>query len=281
MKRTIKTTGLFLIIVITAVLSTVSVFADGNKELTINGKTAKAGDTVTYTINLGDVPTPIAGIQMYIYYDSDVLELDKESVKYEELKAVIDNLDKKDLIIIVCSEGVNGFDFKEKKELVTASFKVKKAGNTDITYSISELYDIYEFDSDNYLKRYTLSYDLAVNDEKVIDAKPPIIKKDTEYTGAFVQNEDGKGEDNGKPTEEIKPTTTINTKDKNNLNSNNATGKNQKGENNEKGSGDGLLSNKGTLITIIGIGVILIAIIIVAITKRQDTKKSSRDKTEK
>lgn len=279
MKKYIKSAIAFLIISVMVCMSLFTAFAAS--EATVNGQEANVGDTVTYTMYLGDVLYPIAGVQMYIYYDSDHLELDTESVKYEVISGVVHNLKKKNEIIVTASEGVYGFDFTEKAQLVTMTFNVKKQGNTEISYYISELYDIYEFGKNNYITRFTLTYDLAVNGEKVMEEEPPIINTNTDKKGAFVNREDGKGEDNGKPTEATHASYSVNGEVDTNVGViNDGDDGNGAGDGNSPGgaNGNGTENNNiGTFVTVIGVLIIIAAIIVVIITKKKDTAKTETE----
>lgn len=188
-----KFSATFIAIIIIA-LSTVVGFAAG---LNVNDTTANVGDTVTYTLNLSKVATPVAGIQMSVFYDSDYLQLDANSVTCDGLTGYMVNTNLTNQVLMNASEGVNGYDFTNKKEVISLTFTVLKEGNTDITYYVDELYDIYEYGPGDYLKTYTFTTDISVNGTSIVtDAKP--ILNTTEQTngstGDFVNNEEAVGE---------------------------------------------------------------------------------------
>ena len=87
-------------------------------------------------------------------------------------------------------------NFSDKQEFLDIEFTVKKAGNTDITKFIKEIYG----DDMTYLKSYTWTYDLVINDDTVIKDEPPLITTDekliSQYQGAYINYVDGKGEKN-------------------------------------------------------------------------------------
>ena len=76
------------------------------------------------------------------------------------------------------------------------NFKVKKSGNTNVTYFIKEMYD-----SDmNTLTAYTITYDIKSDGKTVVSEKTPIVEESEKYIntyqGNFINYIDGKGNDN-------------------------------------------------------------------------------------
>lgn len=185
-----------VMVAVVCLFSMVSVFAAEGLE--VNGvKDIKKDDIVTYTLNLSDCTEGIVGLQMYVIYDREYLRLESNSFQTPELDGVVSNT-QGDYITFNWTDISKPADFSEKKVMVEVSFKVVKEGKTDITYFISEMYG----EDMTYLKSYTFTYDLAVNDKIMIDDETPVITRDqaaqNKYQGMFVNYVDGKGEVNGK-----------------------------------------------------------------------------------
>lgn len=190
----IKKFSAAFIAVFMIVLSTVVGLA---AELTINNATANVGDTVTYTLNLSKVATPVAGIQMSVYYDSEYLQLDTDSVSCDGFPGYMVNTNLSNQVLMNASEGVDGYDFTNKNEVISLTFTVLKEGKTDITYYVDELYDIYEYGPGDYLKTYTFTTDISVNGTSVVEDAKPVLNTTAQNngnTGDFVNNEDATGE---------------------------------------------------------------------------------------
>ena len=190
----VKKISATFIAVFMIVLSTVVGLA---AELTINDATANVGDKVTYTLNLSKVATPVAGIQMSVYYDSEYLQLDTDSVSCDGFAGYMVNTNLSNQVLMNASEGVNGYDFTNKNEVISLTFTVLKEGKTDITYYVDELYDIYEYGPGDYLKTYTFTTDISVNGASVIEDAKPVLNTTAQTngnTGDFVNNEDATGE---------------------------------------------------------------------------------------
>ena len=192
MKNLKKIFAMLIAVLIIAMSSLTSLAAD------INGASANTGDTVTYTLNLADVPSPVAGVQLSVFYDSAYLEPDPSSITCNGLPGYLVNTNNTGEISMNASNGVEGYDFTSKNELISISFNVLKDGNTKITYFIYELYDIYEYGPGDYLKTYTLTSDIAVNGSSVTVDATPIVDPDRfeagNTVGDFVNNEEGVGE---------------------------------------------------------------------------------------
>ena len=171
---------------------------DNGELLNINGDADVAvGETVTYTLYLSDATDPIVGFEMRLFYDSDFLEYQKSSLKFEKFEVVIYNEDLDGKIPMNYSGISNKPDFSKKGQFVSADFKVKKAGEAGITYFFTELYG----DDMSYLKNFTFTYDLTVNDKAVVsDAVPPVNTNEEivkSNQGDFINYADGKGDNNG------------------------------------------------------------------------------------
>lgn len=215
MKKTAKVIISTVMCLLVILMSTVSCFA---ADTLVNGKTAKVGDKVTYTLNLSDLVYPLAGVQMYVYYDASKLKVVEGSLESETLKSAVTNekFNEQGKMIFLWTEGVMGEKFEEPKQLLTVQFEVIGEGASDITYNIQEMYDIYyDRGSGAYLQRYTLTNTVDINGTKVIENEPPILNENVsaDEKGDFVNNKEGKGEKNGVPVEKDDPvqTYTVNT----------------------------------------------------------------------
>lgn len=197
MKKIFKNFLTAVLMAVVLSLSMLTAFA-AKGELTVNdGAVAKKGDTVTYTLNMRDCTEKLEGIQMQLMYDSEYLEIDPSSLSFPNMSGVVSNPNLADIILFSWTDVTTPVDFTEKSPLVTVDFKVKKAGDTAITYFITEMYgsDI------TYLKSFTLTNDISVNGELVLEDATPIIVENgvlrNEYQGDFINYADGKGEENG------------------------------------------------------------------------------------
>lgn len=245
------------------VISAASAFA---AELNINGASANVGDTVTYTLNLADVPSPVAGIQLSVYYDSEYLELDADKLSCAGFPGYLANTSVNGEVMMNATEGVEGYDFTEKTEIISLTFTVLKSGSTNITYYIYDLYDIYEYGPGDYLKTYTLTSDISVNGNPAVTDTAPILdpeRQESASSGDFVNNEEGVGEIS--PEDATVPETEI----ENTLSDDDTSDGDVVGEfswnTEESAADDGEKSDSSAdFSTIIIIAVIVIALVIVA-----------------
>lgn len=204
MKKTAKVIISTVMCLLMILMSCVNCFA---ADTLVNGKTAKVGDKVTYTLNLSDLVYPLAGVQMYVYYDPSKLKVVEGSLESETLTSAVVNekLSEPGKMIFLWTEGVMGEKFEESKQLLTVQFEVIGEGASDITYNIQEMYDIYyDRGSGAYLQRYTLTNTVEINGAKVIENEPPILNENVsaDDKGDFVNNKEGKGERNDIPVEQ-------------------------------------------------------------------------------
>lgn len=204
MKKTAKVIISTVMCLLMILMSCVNCFA---ADTLVNGKTAKVGDKVTYTLNLSDLVYPLAGVQMYVYYDPSKLKVVEGSLESETLTSAVVNekLSEPGKMIFLWTEGVMGEKFEEPKQLLTVQFEVIGEGASDITYNIQEMYDIYyDRGSGAYLQRYTLTNTVEINGAKVIENEPPILNENVsaDEKGDFVNNKEGKGERNDIPVEQ-------------------------------------------------------------------------------
>lgn len=184
--------------VVLVVCSVLTAFAEEKQgTLKINGNTeVEVGKTVTYTLYLSDTVEPIVGFEMRLFYDSEALEYQKGSLKFEKFDVVVYNEDIKGRIPMNCSSLTNLPDFSQKGQFVSASFKVLKEGDASITYFFTELYG----ENMEYLKSFKFTYDLSVDGKAVLKDGVPPVNTDANTLqnnqGDFINYADGMGDDN-------------------------------------------------------------------------------------
>lgn len=176
------------------IVSAVSAGADG--QLVINKKAkANVGDKVKYILYLADTEEEIEGFEMNLNFDPEYLETNNDSIKLPKIDSAMKNIVKGE-VFLNWTNVFKKLNFSDKQEFLDIEFTVKKAGNTDITKFIKEIYG----DDMTYLKSYTWTYDLVINDDTVIKDEPPLITTDekliSQYQGAYINYVDGKGEKN-------------------------------------------------------------------------------------
>lgn len=200
MKRFIKIFSALTMVILILAVSVIPSFAAA--DLTVNGETAKKGDVITYDLMLGDCSDRIAGFHIFINYDDEYLKVVDDSLNFYELNSqVIANPNSEDGIIFVYShvdpDEENMADFSVQKMLATVEFEVLKGGETNIEFFVTDLFGI----DMTYMKSYTFTYNLSVNDQPVIEGEPPLLVTDQEFLnenqGQFINYVDGKGEENG------------------------------------------------------------------------------------
>ena len=176
------------------IVSAVSAGADG--QLVINKKAkANVGDKVKYILYLADTEEEIEGFEMNLNFDPEYLETNYDSIKLPKIDSAMKNIVKGE-VFLNWTNVFKKLNFSDKQEFLDIEFTVKKAGNTDITKFIKEIYG----DDMTYLKSYTWTYDLVINDDTVIKDEPPLITTDekliSQYQGSYINYVDGKGEKN-------------------------------------------------------------------------------------
>jgi len=141
--------------IITA-LSVFSAFAAD--AITINSESFSVGDTITYNADL-KLNSDCSGINAVLTYDSDSLELDESSLNVPNLGQTIANSSERGTVKFVAIDVENGFDFKEEKLLISATFKIKdNATSNNIGLEIEEIYDteLQEIDMESCLLKETV-----------------------------------------------------------------------------------------------------------------------------
>lgn len=170
---------------------------DTSSQLTINDEAkVNVGDTVKFTLYLSEVKDPVIGFEMRIFYDNEFLEYQEKSLDFEKFEVVFFNESIAGRIPMNWTDFTHPADFSDKSVFLSADFKVLKGGNADISYFITEIYG----EDMTYLKSYKWTYDITVNDEKLItDGVLPVSQdKNTldKNQGSFINYVDGMGEEN-------------------------------------------------------------------------------------
>lgn len=176
---------------------TVTAFAADDNVLTINGGAeVNVGDRVKYTLYLADTKEEIIGFQLALFFDKEYLELDKNSMSFDKFDGVIYNADLDDSLPMNWTNISHPADFSKKAMFLSLEFRVLKGGETDISQFVTEMYG----DDMTYLKSYTWTYDISVNDNAVVSDQTPLINDDEEYaeknSGSIINYLDGMGEEN-------------------------------------------------------------------------------------
>lgn len=264
MKKFTKFFFAALIAALIICLSVVPAFADS--DVTVNGNDAQIGDTVTYAFSIEGSEQKVAGIHMVIFFDPDVLELKEVNADNLGSATINDNLNGNGQIIIVNSliNGAAGLKCSDKTVLATATFEVKKKGNTEISYFIPYLYDI---DLVN-IYDYKLTYDLDIDGAEAVVDRTPILADvsalDGFDRGDFDNNVEGTGSG-------IKPVVTS-AKPAGNAGSN---GADNQGNSNSSETDSG--SSKDTVIAAVAIVlIIVVAIVVLVVLKTVLSKKSNK-----
>ena len=264
--------------VLTSMLIVSAVSAGATGQLVINKKAkANVGDKVKYILYLADTDEEIEGFEMNLNFDPEYLETNNDSIKLPKIDSAMKNIVKGE-VFLNWTNVFKKLNFSDKQEFLDIEFTVKKAGNTDITKFIKEIYG----DDMTYLKSYTWTYDLVINDDTVIKDEPPLITTDekliSQYQGSYINYVDGKGEKNS-PEEGDHQAVTV---DNNLLKNRDATQGNRVGETvtiNQQGSYiqdvtrfvDKNNSSGGFPAWIIGAGagVLILGLIVAAVVKKK------------
>ena len=123
-------------------LCAVPLNANAAEEVKINDAASVAvGDTFTYSMYIADASKDVMGMQAYVFYDTDYLEIDTDSINFDNLNGVIYNGNLDGYMTFNFSDISNYASFSSRTQLVSMNFKVKKSGNTNVTYFIKEMYD--------------------------------------------------------------------------------------------------------------------------------------------
>lgn len=232
------------------------------KVLTVNSDAkVNVGDTIKFSLNLSDCTEEIIGFEMRIFYDSNYLQFNKDSLTFDKFQGVIYNQNLQNVIPMSWTNISNGADFSKKGLLVSAEFKVIKEGETEISEFITDMYG----DDMTYLKSYKLTYDITVNDEVIVSDKPPVVNDDEDTLkqrqGGFINYDDGMG-DNSPDHNGHRAIISTEVVDVTRY---------------EQASSTSSGNNTLTIFVIIGIVVVVLAVIAVVIVKKRDDAKLSSD----
>lgn len=176
--------------------------AEGGSMLTINNAASvEVGKTVTYTLYLSEATESIVGFELRLFYDSDFLEYQKNTLKFDKFDVVFFNEDIKGKIPMNYTSLNNQPLFDKKGQFLTANFKVLNGGNANISYFFTELYG----ENMDYLKSFRFTYDLAVDGETILKDAVPVVNADDDTLqnnqGDFINFSDGVGEENSPQNE--------------------------------------------------------------------------------
>ena len=162
----------------------------------------KEGDEVSYTITLSDVPEPVIGCDFSVYYDDDILEIEKiadYTGSYEEDDwAALINPDLPDEIRGNWTFAKKGVDFSKERTFISVIFKAKKDASTHITYYVRFMYGESAFleAGKPQITEYSFVCDLTVNGEPVLEAAQPELNTEkTQDIGYFVNSVTGDSAD--------------------------------------------------------------------------------------
>ena len=176
--------------------------SEGGSTLTINNAASvEVGKTVTYTLYLSEATESIVGFELRLFYDSDFLEYQKNTLKFDKFDVVFFNEDIKGKIPMNYTSLNNQPLFDKKGQFLTANFKVLNGGNANISYFFTELYG----ENMDYLKSFRFTYDLAVDGETILKDAIPVVNADDDTLqnnqGDFINYSDGMGEENSPQNE--------------------------------------------------------------------------------
>ena len=196
MRRFLNKLSAFTLVMLLLTGTIATAHAD-EQQLKINDEASfKVGDRVKFTLNLSETKDELIGFEMRLFYDNEFLQFQKNTLKADKFDTLYFNQDIVGKIPMNWTDIGNPVSFAEKAEFLSCDLVVQKPGATKISYFITELYG----DDMTYLKSYKFTYDLTVNDKKVVsDAVMPIT--DDEETlktrqSTFINYVDGMGEEN-------------------------------------------------------------------------------------
>lgn len=257
-----KILGVILIISAVCMCSAVSAFAADGLELDSDA-TFNTGDEFTYTLYLSDSTEPVEGIQMYIYYDKEYLEIDPDSLVFTTLDSAMYNADLDGFFTFNWATPMPEYaiDYTNRTDLVSANFTVLKPGKTDITYFIKQLYG----GENQYLKSYKLTYDISKDGNMVSAEKTPVVNPDmdnaNENQGYFINYLDGMGEDNS-PNKDNHPA---------------IIGQMPTGINGSVYTPSNGSTSSTTIIVVVAVVLVLLAVVAVLIIRKKDDKNKTNN----
>lgn len=192
--------SILLVVLMLCSVSAFSVFA-ADDTLAVNDQVEfKVGDTFEYTYYMSGATEKVAGIQMYVTYDSEYLEVVDESLEFEKFTNAVYSTKMDGYFTFNWTNVSRRANFSEKAAIVSAKFKVKKAGAANINYIIYEMYSLGKNNSLDSLTQYTITAEYSSNGTPIKQDQPPILETDPSFVdqhqGNFVNYLDGKGPDN-------------------------------------------------------------------------------------
>lgn len=162
----------------------------------------KAGDTVTYVLNLGGCNENLVCADYSVYYDSSVLMIDAiadYNNSYDEAYwGSVINTDLKDEITANFINVGRGIDFSQQRPFISVKFTAIADATTHINYYIRDMAGNSYFDDPArpQIKDYLFTCDVSVNDKEVLtDAQPELNTEKAQEVGSFVNSVNGKSED--------------------------------------------------------------------------------------
>ena len=266
MFRILKTIFSTLTIAMLCLLSVTSAFAA--QETNINEHfTANVGDKFTYSMYMSDCTEGVLGVQMYVFYDKEYLEIDPSSVTFERFNGAIYNANLDGYMTLNWTNISQLADFSSRAGIVSMDFTVLKEGNAEITYFIREMYG----EDMEHLKSYKITYDVTKDGETIVSEQTPLVNGSDavlgEYQGDFINYLDGMGEENSPNKENHQSYTGVKTTISNNANNSSQSG---------SSSGSKSLT---TVVVIGGLVLLIVLIAIVMVFKRKESDKDSDNKT--
>ena len=171
-----------------------------------SGITINKGDEIEFRFNLSETNDEIIGFELRLFYDSNLLEFDKESLQAEQFDSLFYNPDIEGKIPMNWTDIGHPVSFPNKKEFVSCKYTAigtgKYIGTRDaetpptLSYFVTEMYG----EDMTYLKSYKFRYDLIINGKEVItDGILPITTDEDTLNSrqsSFINYADGMGEEN-------------------------------------------------------------------------------------
>lgn len=116
--------------------------AEESTSVQINGKTFEVGDRIVYTAYLSEVNTTVCAINASVSYNSSMLKIDSDTIRFPEISPATYNDKLKDELLFNASD-LGGYSFAQENIVVTAEFVITKSSSTasEINLNFNELVD--------------------------------------------------------------------------------------------------------------------------------------------
>lgn len=171
-KKIAKCTAVSFMVMLLLCVSLTNAFAAGIK---VNDLSVEKGEKVTYILKLGDAKEIVGAIDLYVDYDSDSLEVDKETLNIPYAPSPICNATTPGKIVFN-SIAVTGIDFSAEHILFSVSFKVKDdAKDTQIKATMRQIIadgetieEIHDMGPDDYKLTELVQLEEVPQDEVVV-----------------------------------------------------------------------------------------------------------------